>query len=150
MLRTEQQRKHFLWCVLLVVGANYVAQIPYYLHLYYFPHGALPNLRGSLMLGLTLLWFGAGYALLARGRMAGYWLLVSFLVAEVGFYVFNVTNRVANGFPALMDLQTHDPLLWTVFLIGYINMLVGFYFLVYLALNRRELLASAASASVGA
>jgi hypothetical protein len=150
MLRTEQQRKHFLWFVLLVVGVNYLAQIPYYLDAYYFAHGTLPNLRGSLLLGLTLLWFGAGYALLARGRTAGYWLLVSFLVAEVGFYAFNVANRVANGVPALIDLQTHDPLLWTVFLIGYINMLAGFYFLVYLALNRRELLSLATSAAVGA
>ncbi len=150
MLQTAQQRKYFLWLVLLVVGANYLAQIPYYLHLYYFPHGALPNLRGSLMLGLTLLWFVAGYTLLARGRVAGYWLLLSFLFTEVGFYVFNVVNRVTNGFPAFMDLQTHDPLLWTVFLIGYINMLVGLYFLASLVINYSSFTQRAPSVSLGA
>ncbi len=150
MLRTEQQRKHFLWLILLVVGVNYLAQIPYYLHLYYFPHGALPNLRGSLMLGLTLLWFSAGYALLARGRTSGYWLLLSFLFTEVGFYVFNVVNRVTNGFPALMDLQTHDPLLWIVFLIGYINMLVGLYFLASRVINYSSFIQPAPATSVGA
>lgn len=150
MLQTAQQRKYFLWLVLLVVGANYLAQIPYYLHLYYFPHGALPNLRGSLMLGLTLLWFVAGYTLLARGRVAGYWLLFSFLFTEVGFYLFNVVNRVANGFPAFMDLQTHDPLLWIVFLIGYINMLVGLYFLASLVINYNSFIQRAPAVTLGA
>lgn len=150
MIRTERQRKHFLWLVLLVVGANYLAQIPYYLHVYYFPHGVAPNLGGTLLLGLTLLWFGAGYALLARGRIVGYWLLLSFLFAEVAFYAHNIVVRVANGYPALMNLQTHDPLLLVVFLIGYSNMLVGLYFLAFLAINYSSFIQRAPAAPLGA
>ncbi len=34
MSQSTQQRTRFLWLVLVVVGANYVAQIPYYLDVY--------------------------------------------------------------------------------------------------------------------
>jgi hypothetical protein len=143
MAQTMRQRRRFLWLILVVVGVNYLAQIPYWLHLYYIPHAAAPGAAGSLLLGLTLLWFVAGYALLAHGRTAGFWLLLAFLLTEVGFYAHGIFIRVTNGYPAFMNLQTHDPLLFVVFAIGYLNMFAGAYFLVYLALNRRSLIAAA-------
>jgi hypothetical protein len=145
MARSRQQRAHFLWLVLVVVGANYLAQIPYYLHLYYFPHGALPSASGSALLGLTLVWFLVGYAQLVRGSVKGYWLLLSFLVTEVFFYAHNIFTQVTHGYPPFFHLQNHDPILFTVFAIGYLNMLMGVYFLYYLARWRRALVAPARS-----
>ncbi|HEX8996465.1 MAG TPA: hypothetical protein VF812_10575 [Ktedonobacterales bacterium] len=143
MSTLARQRTIFLWLTLIVVGANYLAQIPYYLHLYYFPHGALPNARGSLLLGLTLVWFLAGYSELARGRALGYWLLLTFLLTEVVFYAHGIYIRVTNGFPALEDMQTHDLLLQIVFGIGYLNMVAGAFFLLYLLRHHRALVTRA-------
>lgn len=129
MSQAMRRRRVFLWAVLLVVGANYLAQIPYYLHLYYFPHGALPSLLGSILLGLTLAWFLAGALGFARGRAWGYWLLAMFLLTEVSFYALNMLNQALHGIPPFFHLQTHDPILFVVFGIGYLNMLAGVYFL---------------------
>jgi hypothetical protein len=139
MARTDHRL--FFGCVLAVVSANYVAQVPYYLYLYYLPHRAPPSLSGTLMLGATLAWFLAGYVLLTRGRRAGYWLLLSFLVVEVTFYAYNIVNQVAHGFAPFFHLQNRDPLLWTVFAIGYLNLLCGVYFVFFLLRHRRTLAA---------
>jgi hypothetical protein len=70
-----------MYVILAVVGVNYVAQVPYYLHLYYFPHRALPPLVGTIMLLATLVWFLLGWMLLMRRRSRiGYWLLLTFLL----------------------------------------------------------------------
>lgn len=129
----------FLWCVLAVVGGNYLAQIPYYLHIYYFPHGAPPAWGGTLLLGATLAWFLAGFVLLARGKRTGYWLLLAFLLVEVGFYLHNMVIQVTHGFAPFFHLQTGDPILFVVFGIGYLNLLCGLYFLVFLVLRRNTL-----------
>lgn len=131
-------RTWFLWAVLVVVGANYLAQIPYYLHLYYIPHGALPSLRGSILLGLTLAWFLAGAIGFARGRAWGYWLLATFLLTEVSFYALNMLNQAQHGFPPFFHLQTRDPILFAVFGIGYLNMLAGACFLFVLLLRHAD------------
>ncbi len=139
MSQAYRGRTRFLRAVLIVVGANYLAQIPYYLHLYYFPHGALPSLATSALLGLTLAWFLAGYVSLAQGNGKGYWLLLSFLATEVFFYAYNIVNQVRHGFPPFMHLQSRDPILLVVFSIGYVNLLAGCYFLSYLARHHRDL-----------
>jgi hypothetical protein len=136
---SQASRRRFLLSVLIVVGMNYLAQIPYYLDVYYLPHGAAPNLRGSLLLGATLVWFVVGWALLARGMRAGYWVLLSFLAVETGFYVHNVLVRVVNGYPPFMDLPARDGVLDAVFGIGYVNMLCGLYFVYYLLRHYRAL-----------
>lgn len=118
-------------------------RFPYYLHLYYFPHGLPPSTRGVALLGLTLAWFAAGWVGLARGHMAGYWLLFTFLLTEVSFYAHGILNRVVNGYPAFQEMHTHDALLLAVFAIGYVNMLFGLYFLAYLLRHRHALTASA-------
>ena len=144
---TRSNHRIFLWCVLVVVGSNYLAQIPYYLHLYYFPHHVAPAWGGTLLLGATFVWFLAGFVLLARGSRAGYWLLLTFLVVEVGFYLHNVVVRVTHGFAPFLDLQTRDPILFVVFGIGYLNMLCGLYFIAFLVLRRTTLLADRPSQS---
>ena len=143
-MRSRQSRGHevFLWVVFGVVVANYLAQIPYYLHLYYFPHHAPPALFGSVALGATLLWFLAGWGLLMRGgrlTLPGYLLLLSFLLVEVGFYAGNMLNQVMHGFAPFFHLQERDPVLWVVFAIGYLNLLCGVYFLYHLVRHHATL-----------
>lgn len=131
----------FLWTIFAVVVANYVAQVPYYLRLYYVPHRAPPALFGSLALAVTLAWFLVGFALLLRGRAPGYWLTLSFLVAETGFYLYNTLMQVAHGFAPFFHLANPDPILWAVFAIGYLNMLAGVVFIAALLTWRRSLTA---------
>jgi hypothetical protein len=141
--RWARQRRVFWWSLVGVVGANYLAQIPYYLRVYYFPHGTPPSWSGVALLALTLVWFVAGAAGLAGGKRAGYWLLVGYLATVVAFYGYNVANQVAHGFAPFFHLQTHDPILFVVFGIGYLNFVAGVGFLAYLVWRRRALLAPA-------
>lgn len=136
----------FLACVLLVVGANYLAQVPYYLDVYYWPHHVAPNPAGTLLLGATCAWFLVGYILLARGIRAGYWLCLSFLVVEVGFYLYNMLNQVAHGYPPFLHLIARDAILTVVFDIGYLNMLCGIFFLYYLLRHYHALTGSRSAA----
>jgi hypothetical protein len=124
----------FFAIVLSVVGLNYLAQIPYYLHLYY-PRP--PSLLGTLALGATFAWFAVGFVLLVRGARTGYWLLLSFLVAMVGFYLYNVMNQIVHGINTLFFLRDHDPLVGVVLAIGHVNLLAGIYFLWFLVTRYR-------------
>ncbi|HEU5345658.1 MAG TPA: hypothetical protein VFU60_15030 [Ktedonobacterales bacterium] len=139
---SERQRARFLWLMGAVVGANYLAQIPYYLHLYYFPHGALPSARGVALLGFTLIWFMAGIAGLALRRAPGYWLLGAYLVTVVIFYLHGLITQVTHGYPPTLFIHLNDPILTVVFAIGYCNMLLGALFIVILARHYRALVAS--------
>lgn len=146
MKRTITWRSVFLAVVLAVIVSNYVAQIPYYLHLYYFPRHIAPSPTGVALLGLTLAWFLLGYIGLARGWRAGYWLLLTYLAAVVAFYLGNMLNQVANGFGPFFHVQTRDPILFVVFGVGYLNLVGGITFLALMAVFRRALLSGAAMA----
>lgn len=137
--------RFFFASVLVVVLANYLAQIPYYLDVYYVPHGVAPNMRGTLMLLATLVWFLVGVVLLARGSRAGYWVLLSFLLVEVGFYAYNMANQVMHGYAPFFHLQARDPILFVVFAIGYLNLIAGIGFIYMLLRHRSDLLAPAHS-----
>jgi hypothetical protein len=132
-------RMALLWSMFAIVSANYLAQIPYYLRLYYFPHHAAPALAGTLALGATFLWFLLGFALLWRGQMLGYWLTLGFLATETGFYLYNTVGSILHGYPPFFHLADPDPILWSVFAIGYLNMLAGLVFIAMLLLARRAL-----------
>lgn len=142
----RSRHRFFFASVLAVVLANYLAQIPYYLYLYYFPHRAAPALGGSLLLLTTLAWFLIGYAWLTRGSRAGYWALLSFLVVEVGFYLHNMLIQVTHGYAPFFHLQNRDPLLFVVFAIGYLNLVAGLCFIAFLLWHRRTLIARRPSA----
>jgi hypothetical protein len=138
-----------MYAILVVVGANYLAQIPYYLYLYYLPHRALPPLFGTSLLAVTFVWFLVGWLLLARrGSRTGYWLLLTFLLTEFIFYFLNMANQVVHGFAPFFHLQNRDPLLLTVFAIGYLNMVGGFAFIIFLVLRYRTLVADQRPAQV--
>ena len=129
-----------MYAILTVVGANYLAQIPYYLHLYYFPHHALPAPFGTSMLVATFVWFLLGWLLLARrGSQAGFWLLLTFLLTEFVFYAANMVNQVAHGFAPFFHLQNRDPLLFTVFAVGYLNLIGGLVFAIFLIWRYRTM-----------
>ena len=132
----------------VVVIANYVAQIPYYLRLYYFPHHTPPALAGSLALGATLAWFLIGFTLLWRGRAAGYWLTLLFLITETGFYDFNTIGLLIHGYPLFFQLANPDPTLRAVFAIGDLNMFAGLVFIALLLVWRQSLATSARGAIV--
>jgi hypothetical protein len=85
-----------------IILANYVAQIPYDLHLY----GTSVSARGGGLLVLTLMWFVAGLWLLVRGNPAGYWLTMSFLATDFGFYLYNLVGGWVHGYDSLDGL--HD------------------------------------------
>lgn len=143
MRLTRRQHALALRLMLWVVLANYLAQIPYYLHLYYFPHGAPPSLSGTALLTLTLVWFLAGYLGIDRGWIWAYWLLLSYFVAVVTFYLRNMLTQVTHGYPPFFHVWgEHDPILFAVFAIGYLNMLAGVYFLYFLIRHRRSLVNS--------
>lgn len=135
------QHRLFFASLLAVVLANYLAQIPYYLHLYFFPHRAAPPLSGTLLLLATLAWFLIGCIGLARGGRAGYWALLAFLIVEVGFYLYNMLLQVTHGYAPFFHLQDRDPLLLVVFAIGYLNLVAGLCFIAYLLRHRRGLVA---------
>lgn len=142
MLRAHHAHRLVLRILLAVVVANYLAQIPYYLHVHYVPHGAPPSISGTALLGLTFAWFLLGYVGTAHGRRDGYWLLLTYLVAEVSFYLKNLVTQVTHGYAPFFHLQTRDPILFVVFGIGYLNLLVGVYYLYYLLSHRPTLITS--------
>jgi hypothetical protein len=128
-ITSRRDRRH-LQVLVAVVLANYLAQVPYELHLYGLA-GADP--RGVLLLGATFAWFAAGVALLLRGRTVGYWLLLSFLVAEFAFYFRNEILLIPAGYGLLYHLaHARDALLWVVFLIGDVNFVAAGYLIWYL------------------
>ena len=125
----------FFTLVLVVVLTNYAAQSPYAWHLH-----KSPAVSGTLLLGATLLWFLCGYFGLLFGLRVGYWLLLSYLLAVVSFYSWNIFNQVRHGYPPFMHLQERDPILFAVFAIGYVNLLAGIAFTGYLLRYRQALL----------
>jgi hypothetical protein len=129
--------------LLYIVAANYLAQIPYYLHQYYLSHHLLPNLVGSLLLLATLLWFITACRLLMRGSKAGWWLLSGYLAAVFLFYVQTQIMQLATAHQILLYVyHPKNALLFAVFGIGYSNCLAAIAYLVYLIARRQELLAA--------
>jgi hypothetical protein len=126
--------KTHLTVLFWIVIANYLAQIPYSLHLY---HTALgPNLKGTVLLLATFLLFIVPFLLIWRGSRAGYIGIMIFLSIEFLFYFVNFVASVIHGYPPFFHLGEHDPILFTAFLIGYINFLAAGYFLYYFIKNK--------------
>ncbi len=77
------------------------------------------------LLGLTLVWFLAGYV----GTRCSWWmgrlLLLTYLLAMVGFYVAGTYGLLVHGYGLLWHLQHHDLPVRMVFAVGYLNMVVG-------------------------
>jgi hypothetical protein len=121
--------------LLVIVLANYAAQVPYAVDLY----GMRVNPSGVVLLLITLAWFVAGVALLGRGSRVGYWLLVSFLAVEFAFYFHGQILGMSHGFGLIYSIvHAHDMVVRIVFLIGDLNFVAAGYFLVHLLLRARR------------
>lgn len=127
-------KKHLhilLWVVLL----NYLAQIPYAIHLYH--NLAKTNLSGAALLGLTFLLFLVSYLLLIRNKVMGYIGMIAFLSIEFLFYLGNFISSILHGYAPFFQLANPDPILWVVFFIGYVNFIATGYFLYYLLRHQK-------------
>jgi hypothetical protein len=126
-----------LIALLVVVLANYAAQVPYAADLY----GLHVNGAGVGLLGATLAWFLGGVVLQRRGGRAGragYWLLLSFLITEFLFYFHGQVLQLASGYGLVYDLvHAHDTIVRWVFVVGDLNFAAAGFFAAYLVWQRR-------------
>ncbi len=126
-----------LLLLLVVVLANYLAQIPYDLHLY----GSNVNPRGVFLLGLTFVWFVIGFWFLIQRRAIGYWLTLAFLVTQFVFYFNNEIVLMFYGYGLFFHLlNLKDKVIWAVELAGEINFVVAGYMIYYMLRNRSRLM----------
>ncbi len=123
-----------------IILANFVAQIFYFLRLYYTPQHPWPDPKSALVMGSVFALFLVGDLLLLERRRGGYALLAIFLALEFSFYVWNTVGGAVHGFGWFFHLSEPDPVLWAVFAIGYLNLFASGYFLALLLFKRRELL----------
>lgn len=123
----------------LLILANFIAQIPYYLHLYY-PNNV--STRGIFLLGFVFAVFLLASILLFKRKLVGYWLMLIFLGVDFLFYLWNTAGEVLHGYGLFFHLNNPDLLLRTIFAIGYINLFASGYFLALLLFKRNDFLAS--------
>lgn len=117
----------------IVVILNYLAQIPYDIHLY---HGRF-NPLGTALLVFTFVWFLIGFFLVKIKKSLGYWLLLSFLVVQVVFYFHNEIVLIFYGYGLYWHLfHVKDAILWFTFFVGDINFFAACYYSYYLIKNR--------------
>ena len=117
--------------LVVVTVANYVWQVPYYLHFY----GRFGTGPGGLTvpLLLTFLWFLVATFLLVTRRRGGVPAMASFLVVEALFYLVHNISGAAGR-----DLPTGDAVLLVASILGYLNALAAVLFLGWLFLTRRR------------
>ena len=120
----------FLFWVTII---NYLAQIPYYLHNYYVPYHTSPSLSGIVLLGITLIWFLAGYVGTKRKNRYGHFILLGFLLAEALFYFHTI---IFGAF--IFQLQNPSLLIKAVFLMGYVSGITAAYFVYVLVRHPSE------------
>ena len=89
----------------LLILANFIAQIPYFLHLYYKPgRNLLAEARPSLIMGFVFAVFLVASILLFKHIVAGYWLMLIFLAVEFLFYLWNTIGEVRHGYGLFFQL----------------------------------------------
>jgi len=123
-----------------LILANFIAQIPYYLPLYYNPNKVLAQVKGGLLLLFVFGVFLLASMLLFKRQALGYWLMVIFLAVEFLFYLWNTIGEVIHGYGLFFHLNNPDLLLRAVFAIGYVNLFASGYFLALLLLKRARFL----------
>lgn len=133
--------KLHLIILLFVTLANFIAQVPYYLHQYHSP----PSVTGSLLLLIVLVWFLVGFLWLWQRKMKGYVVTMAFLVVEFLFYLSTQFTQALSGQGVLLHvIHPTDAVLFIVFGIGYINMLTAGVYSFYLLFHKSTLVMSSA------
>jgi len=132
MVSQERRAPWIYWLFVAATAANYLWQIPYYVH--------FSAVRGSapaplaVLLPVTFAWFAAAAVQVYRRRPRGFGWMVAFLIVEIGFYiVHNASGSFAR------DLKFSDPILFTASVLGYLSALTAIAFLVYLMRHRVQL-----------
>lgn len=113
----------------LLILANFIAQIPYYLHLYYNPNNPFAQARGIVLMLFVFVVFLLASVLFFKRKTLGYWLMVIFLTVEFLFYLWNTIGEVLHGYGLFFHLANPNLLLRAVFAIGYVNLFASGYFL---------------------
>ncbi len=126
------QAKILFWIIL----ANFIAQIPYFFHLYFRTQALSISLRSFLILGAVFAFFLAASILLFRGDKRGYPLMIAFLLVEFLFYLWGVFSSTIHGYGPFFQVYNPDLLLRIIFSIGYLNLFASGYFLLLLLLNK--------------
>jgi hypothetical protein len=135
-----------VWGYVVVVCANYIAQVVYALHLY----GSSFGRTGALLLGGTLVWFLAAVGLFRAGRPIGYWVLLAYALAQFVFYFVTevILGFAGYGLPYHLS-QTQDPIVWLAFVIGDLNFLAASIVIVYLLRRRQAFTGSGLDSELG-
>lgn len=127
--------------LVVIVAANYGAQIPYYFHQYYAPHRLFPSLVGSILLLATLAWFTVSYRMYKKGSRLGWWLLTAYLLTVFLFYLqTQIMQYVATHHILLYVYHPSSIILFIVFGIGYLNCLAAAYYVAYMMARRQDFL----------
>jgi len=126
----------------LLILANFIAQIPYYFHLYYNPNNLLAQAKGGLIMLFVFAAFLLASTLLFKRRALGYWLMLIFLTVEFLFYLWNTLCESIHVYGLFLHRNNPDLLLGAVFAIGYVNLFASGYFLGLLLLKRAHFLDS--------
>lgn len=128
------------WILFIVLLANFGAQIVYFYHLYYTPQQPLPSSRSALLMGSVFVFFLLSYFLLMTNRLLGFWAMISYLCVEFLFYLWNIIGSgLRPEYGWFFHLRDRDPVLWSVFAIGYLSFFASGYFLILLFFQRKHL-----------
>ena len=119
-----------------LILANFVAQIPYFFHLYYGKQSLAVSARSFLILGCIFAFFMTASVLFFNGRRAGYPLLLGFLTVEFLFYLWGLVSSLVHGIGLFFQIHNPDVLLRIIYSIGYVNFFAAGYFLFLLIRNR--------------
>jgi hypothetical protein len=121
------------WGLILI---NFLAQIPYFFHLYYRTQAFSADVRSFLILGLVFGFFLIGSVLLVKRQRVGYWWMVVFLSTEFLFYLNGAVSSAAHGDGLFFQVHNPDLLLRIIYSIGYLNLFASAGFLILLFHDR--------------
>lgn len=108
---------------------NFVAQVPYFIHLYIRTQPLSTTLRSALIMGAVFAFFMIASVYLFKGRSPGYPLMLVFLAVEFLFYFGNLINSLRHGYAPFFQVNNPDLTLRIIYSIGYLNLFASAYFL---------------------
>ncbi len=108
---------------------NFLAQVPYYVHLYAGRQALAVTARSSLVMGVVFAVFLLASWLCFSGQRPGYPLMLAFLAVEFLFYLFGLITSTLHGYAPFFQVRNPDVVLRVIYSIGYMNLFASGYFL---------------------
>ncbi len=133
------ESKHVLLqakAMFVLILANFVAQVPYFFHLYFGTQSWLISARSFLILGAVFAFFLIASFLLFKRQRGGYPLMIVFLSIEFLFYLWGAISSTVRGYGPFPLVYHPDLLLKIIYSIGYLNLFASGYWLVLLLTHR--------------